>query len=80
MYILFSKFPKTDYTYSPLSNCRYEVAPGIMAIPNMSRRSLRGENSIFNSSQESLNQSTAANSSDDTVFLNSNSDLSVIII
>lgn len=31
-------FPKTDYTYSKGSQYRYEVAPGILAIPNMSRR------------------------------------------
>ncbi|XP_054013999.1 klaroid protein-like [Hylaeus anthracinus] len=33
-------FPKTDYTYAQTSTCRYEVAPGILAIPNMSRRSI----------------------------------------
>ncbi|XP_011166147.1 uncharacterized protein LOC105200352 isoform X2 [Solenopsis invicta] len=33
-------FPKTDYTYSPASECRYEIAPGILAMPNMSRRSI----------------------------------------
>ncbi|XP_011880580.1 PREDICTED: SUN domain-containing protein 2-like isoform X2 [Vollenhovia emeryi] len=31
-------FPKTDYTYSPTSQYRYEIAPGILAMPNMSRR------------------------------------------
>ncbi|XP_043516983.1 uncharacterized protein LOC122532342 [Frieseomelitta varia] len=33
-------FPKTDYTYSEKSKCRYEIAPGILAMPNMSRRSI----------------------------------------
>ncbi|PBC25807.1 SUN domain-containing protein [Apis cerana cerana] len=33
-------FPKTDYTYSETSKCRYEIAPGILAMPNMSRRSI----------------------------------------
>ncbi|XP_011707147.1 PREDICTED: uncharacterized protein LOC105462321 [Wasmannia auropunctata] len=33
-------FPKTDYTYSPTSQCRYEIAPGVLAMPNMSRRSI----------------------------------------
>ncbi|XP_044582005.1 uncharacterized protein LOC123263369 isoform X2 [Cotesia glomerata] len=33
-------FPKTDYTYSPTSRCRYEIAPGILAMPNMSRTSI----------------------------------------
>ncbi|XP_014207848.1 uncharacterized protein LOC106638957 [Copidosoma floridanum] len=57
-----NKFPKTDYTYSKASTCRYEVAPGVMAIPNMSRRSLRLDSSIFSgqttSSQSSLDSYT----------------------
>lgn len=35
-----NKFPKTDYTYSKLSQQRREVKPGVIAMPNMSRRSL----------------------------------------
>lgn len=35
-----SKYPKTDYTYSELSPHRREIAPGIIAMPNMSRSSL----------------------------------------
>ncbi|CAH1645672.1 unnamed protein product [Spodoptera littoralis] len=35
-----NKYPKTDYTYSPLSKDRVELAPGQVAMPNMSRRSL----------------------------------------
>ncbi|KAI8435721.1 hypothetical protein MSG28_003965 [Choristoneura fumiferana] len=35
-----NKYPKTDYTYSPLSKDRVELAPGQIAVPNMSRRSL----------------------------------------
>lgn len=35
-----NKFPKTDYTYSKLSQQRREIKPGIIAMPNMSRRSL----------------------------------------
>lgn len=35
-----SKYPKTDYTYSRLSPHRRELAPGVVAMPNMSRRSL----------------------------------------
>lgn len=35
-----SKFPKTDYTYSKLSQQRREIKPGVLAMPNMSRRSL----------------------------------------
>ena len=48
-----SKFPKTDYTYSRVSPHRKELAPGVIAMPNMSRRSLntvrqhsRSENNI----------------------------------
>jgi hypothetical protein len=35
-----SKFPKTDYTYSRVSPHRKELAPGVIVMPNMSRRSL----------------------------------------
>ncbi|CAH2037830.1 unnamed protein product, partial [Iphiclides podalirius] len=35
-----NKYPKTDYTYSRLSRDRVELAPGQVAVPNMSRRSL----------------------------------------
>lgn len=35
-----SKYPKTDYTYSRLSPHRREIVPGVIAMPNMSRRSL----------------------------------------
>ncbi|XP_047517038.1 klaroid protein-like isoform X1 [Pieris napi] len=35
-----NKYPKTDYTYSPMSRDRVELAPGQVAVPNMSRRSL----------------------------------------
>lgn len=38
--MLCSKTPKTDYTYSELSPHRRQLAPGIVAMPNMSRRSL----------------------------------------
>ncbi|XP_015438420.1 PREDICTED: uncharacterized protein LOC107193483 [Dufourea novaeangliae] len=41
-------FPKTDYTYSKKSQCRYEIAPGILAMPNMSRRSIHSETDTFN--------------------------------
>lgn len=39
-----SKTPKTDYTYSELSPHRRHLAPGIVAMPNMSRRSLENHN------------------------------------
>lgn len=35
-----NKYPKTDYTYSKLSPHRREIAPGVVAMPNMSRQSL----------------------------------------
>lgn len=35
-----NKFPKTDYTYSELSPHRRELGAGIVAMPNMSRKSL----------------------------------------
>nr|XP_036218519.1 uncharacterized protein LOC106625097 isoform X2 [Bactrocera oleae] len=36
--------PKTDYTYSKHSSFRRELAPGIVAMPNMSRLGLRTHN------------------------------------
>ncbi|KAG5678011.1 hypothetical protein PVAND_007720 [Polypedilum vanderplanki] len=35
-----NKYPKTDYTYSELSPHRRELGRGVVAMPNMSRRSL----------------------------------------
>lgn len=35
-----NKYPKTDYTYSELSPFRRELAPGMIAMPNMSRPGL----------------------------------------
>lgn len=43
MYKCFSVFPKTDYTYSQASQYRYEIAPGVLAMPNMSRRSIHAD-------------------------------------
>lgn len=40
LFLFYSKYPKTDYTYSKLSPHRREIKPGIVAMPNMSRRSL----------------------------------------
>lgn len=52
-----NKFPKTDYTYSELSPHRRELAKGVVAMPNMSRRSLekyqnRVESMIHNNPTE----------------------------
>ncbi|EDW77026.1 uncharacterized protein Dwil_GK22144, isoform A [Drosophila willistoni] len=43
-----NKTPKTDYTYSELSPHRRHLAPGIVAMPNMSRRSLENHNDRVN--------------------------------
>lgn len=63
----FSVFPKTDYTYSQKSQCRYEVAPGILAMPNMSRRSIHSDsdssNRLSHGPSESMYQSS--NNEDD---------------
>lgn len=52
-----NKYPKTDYTYSELSPHRRELSNGVVAMPNMSRRSLekyqnRVENMIQNNPTE----------------------------
>lgn len=53
----FSVFPKTDYTYSKASQCRYEIAPGILAMPNMSRRSIHSDtDSSIEISNKTLSQ------------------------
>ncbi|KMY91822.1 uncharacterized protein LOC6733275 isoform X1 [Drosophila simulans] len=43
-----NKTPKTDYTYSELSPHRRQLAPGIVAMPNMSRKSLENHNDRVN--------------------------------
>lgn len=58
-----SVYPKTDYTYSRASQCRYEIAPGILAMPNMSRRSIHSDcssthGSSISNSHQSLNLET----------------------
>lgn len=39
-----NKYPKTDYTYSELSPHRRQLSNGVVAMPNMSRRSLEKYN------------------------------------
>lgn len=41
------KYPKTDWTYSPYSKDRVEIAPGVVAMPNMSRRHIRSYSEKF---------------------------------
>ncbi|XP_056629645.1 klaroid protein-like [Diorhabda sublineata] len=43
-------YPKTDYTYSPHSRDRVEIAPGVVAMPNMSRKPIH---SVSSSSDDS---------------------------
>ncbi|XP_076685863.1 klaroid protein isoform X2 [Andrena cerasifolii] len=50
-------FPKTDYTYSEKSQCRYEIAPGVLAMPNMSRRSIHSDSGTFTSLSQGLSES-----------------------
>lgn len=50
-------FPKTDYTYSEKSQCRYEIAPGVLAMPNMSRRSIHSDLGTFTSLSQGLPKS-----------------------
>uniref|UniRef100_A0A0C9RN42 Uncharacterized protein n=1 Tax=Fopius arisanus TaxID=64838 RepID=A0A0C9RN42_9HYME len=58
-------FPKTDYTYSQASQCRYEIAPGILAMPNMSRPSIHSDGSSTGSTL-SLSQQTISQTSSGT--------------
>ncbi|EFN86430.1 hypothetical protein EAI_05268 [Harpegnathos saltator] len=68
-------FPKTDYTYSQASQCRYEIAPGVLAMPNMSRRPIHmddsGNNFISQNSSQASRRTTESGFSDtvDTVDL-----------
>lgn len=61
----FSVFPKTDYTYSQTSKCRYEIAPGVLAMPNMSRRSLHADNN--GSIVPQVNYQTSSQTSQGTI-------------
>ncbi|XP_023723329.1 uncharacterized protein LOC111873126 isoform X3 [Cryptotermes secundus] len=54
-----NKFPKTDYTYSRVSPHRKELAPGVIPMPNMSRRSL-GTVRQHGSSENRISNSTVA--------------------
>ncbi|XP_044759448.1 sun domain-containing protein 1-like isoform X1 [Coccinella septempunctata] len=42
------EYPKTDWTYSPFSKDRVEIAPGVVAMPNMSRRHISSYNKYTN--------------------------------
>ncbi|KAK5641345.1 hypothetical protein RI129_009892 [Pyrocoelia pectoralis] len=59
-----NKYPKTDYTYSLYSKDRTEIAPGVLAMPNMSRRSLHGadySNEFLRSHKETNTNPVEAN-------------------
>lgn len=66
-----SKFPKTDYTYSIHSKDRVELAPGVIAMPNMSRRSLRRSTehnqSNNNHTSQCYNESSIAGATTTTI-------------
>lgn len=71
-----SVFPKTDYTYSRASQCRYEIAPGVLAMPNMSRRSIHSDcssthGSSKSNSHQSLNLETVEHRGGDIVDISS---------
>lgn len=48
IYFFFSVYPKTDWTYSLHSRDRVELAPGVVAMPNMSRKSIHTQYSANN--------------------------------
>ncbi|EFA09315.2 klaroid protein [Tribolium castaneum] len=51
------KYPKTDYTYSPHSRDRVELAPGVVQMPNMSRRTIHSDSSTNTESYYTTSQS-----------------------
>ncbi|XP_015606982.1 uncharacterized protein LOC107273372 isoform X2 [Cephus cinctus] len=59
-------FPKTDYTYSQKSTCRYEIAPGVLAMPNMSRRSIHSDSNSTTGSIPSVSQQNISQTSHGT--------------
>ncbi|XP_044252851.1 uncharacterized protein LOC123003877 [Tribolium madens] len=46
-------YPKTDYTYSRHSRDRVELAPGVVQMPNMSRRTIHSDSSTNTESYQS---------------------------
>ncbi|XP_025837086.1 SUN domain-containing protein 2 [Agrilus planipennis] len=60
-----NKYPKTDWTYSRSSKDRIEIAPGVIAMPNMSRRSIHSNDS--NSDYLSDKQTNTSFSLEETV-------------
>lgn len=53
------EYPKTDWTYSPFSKDRVEIAPGVVAMPNMSRRHISSYSKYTNT--DSSNTSGQSN-------------------
>ncbi|KAH1026037.1 hypothetical protein HUJ05_010626 [Dendroctonus ponderosae] len=69
-------YPKTDWTYSQYSKDRVEIAPGVVAMPNMSRKtihSLDGSSQDYSSfqSSESLYSGNVAHKNTNTDYIGS---------
>lgn len=67
--VFFSKYPKTDYTYSRHSKDRFEIAPGVVAMPNMSRRSLHKYDSDLSTHTRTQKDDTDSYLSKDVDFV-----------
>lgn len=65
----FSFYKKTDYTYSPLSAQRYEIAPGFYNMPNLSRRPIGGYSSSVSRMQQNFNYNLSREDSDSEEFV-----------
>ncbi|XP_059478463.1 klaroid protein-like [Neocloeon triangulifer] len=62
-------YKKTDYTYSPLSQQRYEIAPGVYNMPNLSRRPLATYLSTMSQNQKNFNYNLSREDSDTEEFV-----------
>jgi len=65
----FSFYKKTDYTYSPLSAQRYEIAPGFYNMPNLSRRAIGGYASSVSRMQQNFTYNLSREDSDSEEFV-----------
>ncbi|XP_065338667.1 klaroid protein-like isoform X2 [Cloeon dipterum] len=67
--IIVSYYKKTDYTYSPLSDQRYEIAPGFYNMPNLSRRPLGSYLSSVSKMQRNFSYNLAREDSDSEEYV-----------
>lgn len=65
----FSFYKKTDYTYSPLSAQRYEIAPGFYNMPNLSRRAIGSYSSSVSRMQQDFAYNLSREDSDSEEFV-----------